>query len=189
MYRFFHFTVIFLVCCLSFQTFPVHASQNHTLDIQTEPPVFFVQHNDPGPSFLSGQTSDPAQIQILNLDNPPDWLWAGAFLLPGLPQALLGNWGEGLAFFSGIGLSVGSAYFTHSELTGLFAEDVAILGLLPVATILLLASALGLYIWNIADAYSLNQKFTAARLPNSEDLALRQGPRVATAVNLRLWEF
>lgn len=125
------------------------------------------------PVLLPEQTLP--QLQIWQGDTPPNWLWLSSFILPGAGQLLMEKWPEALGFFLGVSLSLSGAAVTHFYLTDALADNPAALGLIPIGTLLLLVSALGLYIWNIVNAFFLNREL-------SPELSRQSAPPYAQAL-------
>lgn len=102
------------------------------------------------------------------------WFWALSIVIPGLGQFLMGDIVRGLLFFfapvliavaSGIlvPILVGGAAATGN--VGAAAGTAGIIG------IVLYVAALGVYIWNVVDAYFLNQSKVGMSAIDTEKMA------------------
>jgi len=102
------------------------------------------------------------------------WFWALSIVIPGLGQFLMGDVVKGLLFFFGptilaiAGPIIGGILVSGAVATG---NGAAAAGTAGIVSLVLTLGALALYIWNVVDAYFMNQSHSGMSSIDSEKLA------------------
>lgn len=98
------------------------------------------------------------------------WFWALSIVVPGLGQFLMGDMVKGLLFFFGPTLVGIAASVVTGVLVSMFASNPSIVGILPLIGTILGLLALAVYVWNVVDAYFMNQEKTGMASIESLDM-------------------
>ncbi|MBF2053505.1 MAG: hypothetical protein IGS03_08580 [Candidatus Sericytochromatia bacterium] len=98
------------------------------------------------------------------------WFWALSIVVPGLGQFLMGDMVKGLLFFFGPTLVGIAASVVTGVLVSMFASNPGIVGILPLIGTILGLLALAVYVWNVVDAYFMNQEKTGMASIESLDM-------------------
>lgn len=98
------------------------------------------------------------------------WFWALSIVVPGLGQFLMGDMVKGLLFFFGPTLLAIGSTVVIGVLTTMLVGNPGLLGILPIVGLVISLVALGIYIWNVVDAYFMNQEKTGMASIESLDM-------------------
>ena len=102
------------------------------------------------------------------------WFWALSIVIPGLGQFLMGDVVKGLLFFFGPTLLVIAGGIIGPILIGGAAATgnaAALAGTAGIVGLVLSLGALAIYIWNVVDAYFMNQSHSGMSSIDSEKMA------------------
>lgn len=148
--------------------------------------VFAFQSTALAAAIHADDTMAPQQTEVISLDANPQlaainediqllnatgfggmtvepWFWLLSIVVPGLGQFMMGDIIKGLLFFFGpallaiAGPIIGSILVGTAAATGNAAATAGTAGIVSLALGL---GALAIYIWNVVDAYFMNQTMT-----------------------------
>jgi len=101
------------------------------------------------------------------------WFWALSIVIPGLGQFLMGDIVKGLIFFLAPTLVAVAAGVVSAILIGGAATTgnvAAVAGTAGIVSMVIYLAALGVYIWNVVDAYFMNQEKTGMASIDTEKM-------------------
>lgn len=104
------------------------------------------------------------------------WFWALSIIVPGLGQFLMGDMVRGLLFFFapviiGVGSSVLGGILATSALTGNVGAVAGAASIVGIVVPILSLVALAVYVWNVVDAYFMNQETMGMASIDTEKMA------------------
>lgn len=130
---------------------------------------------------LKGQFNPREYVATFSDKYSPAWCGVGSFFIPGLGDAICGEWGRGICQFLGSGLLAGFASACMQS------EDIDDNANLEIAAMVSAAGALAIDIWSIFDAVKIakvkNMYYQSAAMASSVDIKLSPKFACVNSVN------